>query len=296
MEFINFCNMVKSELQSMTGDTITVRLEEITKNNNIIRRAVILNEKELRVAPSIYLEGYYAEYMDGKSIMEICLDILRCHVRHREVMKIDISQYGDYEAMRKYVFIKVINKDMNEKFLKNVPWIEFNDLAVVSYILIEDDNVGRATINITTKNIEMWNISKDELFQQAIENTKENMKVSFSTIKDVLEEIMQEKSEEFQLTEDAGIYVLTNDSKLNGAMYIYLDEVLENVCNEIEDDFYILPSSIHELLIIPKANGMNVDELKDMVINVNNTAVEPGEVLSDSVYEYVKSEGLIWHK
>ena len=85
------------------------------------------------------------------------------------------------------------------------------------------------------------------------------------------------------------MYVLTNDTKVNGAAAILNDDIRQEIAEKV-GDFYMLPSSIHETLIIPKDAGMEFKELEQMVQEVNQTQVAPGERLSDHVYEYDAKE------
>ena len=85
------------------------------------------------------------------------------------------------------------------------------------------------------------------------------------------------------------MFVLTNDTKVNGAAAILNDDIRQEIAEKV-GDFYMLPSSIHETLIIPKDAGMEFKELEQMVQEVNQTQVAPGERLSDHVYEYDAKE------
>ena len=89
------------------------------------------------------------------------------------------------------------------------------------------------------------------------------------------------------------MYVLTNESKLNGAACILYENVLYDFAQKLGADLYILPSSVHEVILLPKLSMFEKDELVNMVKEVNTEGVAADEVLSDHVYEYNRTERLI---
>ena len=76
---------------------------------------------------------------------------------------------------------------------------------------------------------------------------------------------------------------------INGAAAILNDTARQEIAEKL-GDFYVLPSSIHEVMIVPKSTGRSLEELELMVRSVNSSEVEPDEVLSDHVYEYDAKE------
>lgn len=312
MNYKEFCNLVRETLQEMAGESANVRLEEVIKNNNIVRQAAIIAEKGRNISPSIYLENYYADYLNGRNLSEVCLDIMVVHERYREGICFNSDEYCDYNEIKKKLYVKVINKDKNSEILKNVPWRECYDLAMIVYIVLEEGASGRATINVNNKNLSIWNIDSERLFEDAIANTKSSMPYKIEKLSSVMKEILYEKFQGYEgddveealdkaleIIDESGnnrMYVLTNKCKTNGAMYIAFDDILKQVADHIEDDFFILPSSIHELLLVPKGCSVPRSELESMVKDINTTEVDPGEVLSDTVYEYCRVTGILWKK
>lgn len=301
MEYFEFCNNVKDILCGMVNDRCTVRIEEIVKNNQVSLQAVVIMEKGKNSAPSIFLESYFDEYLKGRNINDICLDILVINEKYKDTITFDINEFLSYEKVKENLFVKVINKSKNSKRLENMPWIDFLDLAVVVYVQVGEFGCGSGTINVTYSNMKSWEIDKETLFKEALKNTGIKMQPYLEKIDDLMREIFNEKIKSSSLfdeceigeimkmfdTEDESfIFVLTNQTKFNGAVYIIFNDILKSVSEKLNDNFYILPSSIHELIIVPEKCGMQKDELKRMVMDINRTELDPKEVLSDSVYYF----------
>lgn len=301
MEYFEFCNNVKDILCGMVNDRCTVRIEEIVKNNQVSLQAIVIMEKGKNSAPSIFLEPYFKEYLNGRDLNDICLDILVVNEKYKDAISFDINDFLSYERIKENLYVKVINRKENSKRLERMPWIEFMDLAVVAYVEIDELGCGSGTINVSDDNMNMWGIDKETLFKVALKNTGRKMYPCLEKIDDMMREIFNEKiansclfdesemeqaMEMFDTGRDSLLYVLTNHTKLNGAVYIIFNDILKSVSEKLNDNFFILPSSIHELIIVPEKCGIQRKELESMVREINRTELDPKEVLSDSVYYF----------
>lgn len=307
MNYLDFCENVKLKLQELVDDSTTVRVQKVLKNNNVVRYAAIISEEKSTISPSIYLENYYSDYINGQSLSQICSDILYMHEKYKDGIDFNIDNYFDYNYVKDKLYLKVINKAKNEEFLKNIPYREFCDLALIVYIALEEAKNGQATITVNNRNLETWNVTKEQVFDAAFMNAYENTPPRLEKITTVMRELLKEKFLDMQDEEveeeidriidlmeendDRGMYVLTNSIKLNGACYIVYEEYLRKFANSINSDLYILPSSIHEILLIPMDCGVDKKELENMVHDINIAELSPGEVLSDNVYEFYRETG-----
>jgi hypothetical protein len=86
-------------------------------------------------------------------------------------------------------------------------------------------------------------------------------------------------------TPEHPIYILTNNIGVEGAVSVLYTDILENLKTKLQDNLYVIPSSINEVLIVPQ-KFVDVDSVKDMVKNINRNMVAEGERLSDNVYLY----------
>ena len=309
MTYLDFCENVKLKLQDIVEHGTTVRIQKVLKNNNVVRYAAIITEEDSTISPSIYLENYYSDYINGQSLSSICNDIISMHERYRGGITFNIDDYFDYNFVKDKLYLKAINREKNVEFLKNIPYREFCDLAIVAYIALEEAQNGYATITVNHKNLEMWDVSMEEIFDVAFANMCEKTPPMLEKITSIMRELLKERFNEQQDYEteeeinrvidlmeennDTVMYMLTNSKKLNGASYIVYEEYLREFANSINSDLYIIPSSIHEILLIPMDSGVPKEELECMVRDVNKSELSPGEVLSDSVYEFYRDTGFV---
>lgn len=210
---------------------------------------------------------------------------------------------SDYEAVRDRICFKLINAEKNKELLKDVPYLPFMDLAIVFYILVDLCADGNATALVRNNMISVWgNPAIDDIYDIAKCNTQRLFRGHVASMMEVMTGIIAENDNVAPELVDAffsmdvyednfmPMFVATNMSKINGATVILYDGLLKKFAEKVGGDFYILPSSLHEVILLPATGDMDVDYLIDMVRTVNATEVAPEEVLSDSVYKYIADE------
>ena len=193
MEYNEFCESVLNELRTMLGEDYNVKIEKIIKNNQVSYDAVIIMKKEKHMSPSVYLNDYYDLYKKGINIADIALSIIVRYEKYKDEMTFDIDQIFDYDNIKNKVYVRVINAEMNKEMLKALPHMKYYDLAMVVYVLIDDENEVRVTMNVSTGNIKIWNITKQKLFKDAINNTRKKMPPSLTKMSDVMRELLSSK-------------------------------------------------------------------------------------------------------
>ena len=169
--------------------------------------------------------------------------------------------------------------------LKELPFVPFLDFAIVFYILFDVDENGTATIPVTEDLIRLWETNLDEIHQLAKQNTPKLLPAVFKPMRIVIEELLGNPCDNIIRSDDI-MFVLTNSLRSLGAACIVYDDILFHISNFLKESFYILPSSIHEVILIPESHAPDKDTLNEMVAEVNETQVEPEDVLSDHVYYY----------
>ena len=316
MEYNEFCQKVTKEVSRMLGKTYSVRQEKVVKNNQIEYQAIVISKNQVRIAPTIYLESYYNDYKDGKNLTDIGLDIVVHYENCKDELDVDINMLTSYEYMRERVYVRVVNTEMNRELLRSMPHIEYGNLSMTIYGQLDDGTNQHATMNVVNKHLDIWEVSEDELFQQAISNTKTNKPMVLKKMSEVLMDMLKSKLDNcgYEPNEDdefddivegakrcieeskhTEMYVLTNKSGYAGAVNMLFDDIMSNVIEQIDDDVYILPSSIHEIILVPKGSGSSMEELANIVQSVNGSEMDPKEILSNQVYLYERGAGLIWN-
>ena len=202
---------------------------------------------------------------------------------------INVSNLTDFEKVKDSICYKLVNTEANSAILKEVPHIDKLDLSVVFYILIsEQDDGGIVTAMIKDSLAEAWGRSAEELFELAKENTPKHFKGSVRDMMSVLGDLtgyIDSTDVEIEVS-DCPMYVCSNKQCMNGASAVLYDGLLEEFSKTVGNDLYVLPSSIHEMILVPVNDRFDPDELRAMVSEINTTQVAPDEVLSDNVYIY----------
>ena len=291
-------------VRARIDDGVGIEITEVTKNNGVVLKGLSLKESDSSISPTIYLERYFAAYRDGRSMEEICDEIVDVYHRGNLGAFFDVADFLDFEKAKKRIVYKLVNYEKNKVLLKQIPHKPFLDMAVVYYYLLENDRLENATILIYNNHLESWNVTLNEIDQLAKENTPLLLKADLRSITEVLYQIIRSRNEEDaekflelenETESDPIMYVLSNKSKIFGAAAILYDDVLKNFSEKVQKDLYILPSSVHEVILIPKEESMEWEKLQEMVKEVNSTQVEDVEILSDSVYCYQRGNDALLH-
>lgn len=273
---------------------VEVRFHKIQKNNGVVLDSVTFNTGNVNIAPTIYLNQFLREMENGKAMEEVFREIISVYESNRIDESMEMSWFTDWERVKNGITMRVVNRSLNEDFiLSESPFFNYLDLAVIFYYDVP--TMEGASIRICNNHLDIWNITKDELLSQAQENlSKEKFEIKSicETIGDMLGEMPFE-------VDEPPLYVLSTDSKMFGSKII-LDEASLRRMSEIfgGKSYYILPSSIHELLATNPVNGTEPDVevvrmLKAMVCEVNDTQVQNEEILGTSIYFYNTASGMI---
>ena len=298
MEYREFLENVRKEVESRYDSNVSVTLNHVMKNNGTELDGITIMEKDKNIAPTIYINSFYDRYREGGSLKAVVSEIIRIYNQNKNSININADYFENYENVRKTIVYKLVNYQKNKKLLEDVPYKRVLDLAVVFYCLIEQRKGVSATALIHNEHLRIWNVTEDEIYNDALKNTPVLLAGSIVPMSKILSEIagtapVDNDEKVCEYTGEDILYVLTNSSRVNGAACILYDNLLKKFANDVHSDLYILPSSVHEVIIVPKKNAFDKSELADMVREVNEQGVSQDEILSDNVYEYNRKNGLI---
>lgn len=274
-----------------------IKIHKVTKNNGMVLTSLEILDEGEHVTPSIYLERFYDMYRVEKNIEDIMKEIADFFVQHRADVQIDFEALRNFEMTKEHIVFRLVNKEWNEALLENCPYIMWNDLAISFRWLVCQDEKGIASAIISNNELESWGIDLEELYLLAMKNTARCFPITLMNMEDIVmqenytsKESKDEFNREFaQLKESKSyiaMYVLTNEQRVNGATTVLYEGALKAIAEQLQSDFYILPSSIHEVILVEDSCGVSKKMLRDMVLEANYTVVETQERLSDNVYHY----------
>lgn len=289
MDFEEFLHVIEDRLPDylIQYDIEDIHTDVVNKNNGKKYTGIAVTLKGERISPNIYMDYYYSMYSRGTSIERILELISDEYERAREKFR-GFKDIEDLDSTDN-IFLKIVNRDRNSEMLAECPYIEYQDLAITFRILVKHDDEGIASAALRYREFNRLNMNVDELYEIAKENTKRLMPPVLRRIADIL----YDKFPNADIpTEQVDLYILTNSIGVNGAVYMIYDDILRDFAVE-HGSFYILPSSIHELLLFPSDREEDREELIDMVKEVNEYVVDDTEYLSDTVYFYNADKGQI---
>lgn len=296
-EYEAFCVELISAVREQFAPDVTVEVHKITKNNAIELDGLNILIPGESISPNFYLQHFFESFMRGDSVETLASEIVEAYflsLQQKDKMDIDLS----YDFCKSRIVFRLVSYKLNEGIAESIPYIPFLDMMITFHALVRQDEDGIGSIRITNALMDQWQVDTKTLFNLARENTERLFPSKicgmFSMMIDLLKNSVMDraKEEEIQaLLEENDVnepYVVTNTSGINGAAVILYHDVLEMVASELGGDFYILPSSIHEILAVPARSAVTKEELREMVCDVNGKCVAREEILSESVYKYIQ--------
>ena len=316
MNLEQFIEKTKTALRDYFGGEAEIKTHQVYKNNGVLLQGVCALEKGKNIAPTVYLNDFYDKYEQGTAFGEIVSKIVRFMENNRVENNLNVDFFADYKNVKKKLVLRLINKKQNEELLKQIPYLKFKDLAIVCHCILITEEIGTGSILIHKHHLETWNIVEDTLFQDAFENSPQIEPYCILKISDMMKEVLkctiQERIDEIceeyetdktelldrtlenmaQELEEKNIpmYVLTNQNRYYGAASMVYPGVLEEIGNILQEDYYVLPSSVHEIIFVGKTYCMDSFVLNEIIGEINRTQVLEEEWLSDHTYLYQREE------
>ncbi|HHT96545.1 MAG TPA: hypothetical protein GXZ90_01455 [Clostridiales bacterium] len=294
LEYNDFVDNLFNDLQKKLGEGCSISISKVLKNNSVELDVFVILLADKNIRPNIYILPYYQAYLAGTDLDEIVNRII-CFAKDDKVNLYNESL--DYNQCKDRIIIKLVNYEKNKKLLMDLPHIKFLDMAIIFHCLANENDKSISTIRIDEKMLSDWGINIQELYIRALNNSQRLLPAKSSQLYDVIRKIFENdldiNDKEFInifCSKTNKMYVLTNDKGINGAACLLYKDILMEFAEKTDSDLYILPSSIHEMIILPVEEGLNTrvnkKMLEELVTTVNNEQVAPEEVLSDNVYYY----------
>lgn len=298
ISFEEFVNGMQERLQARYPDC-KVRAVPVDKNNGVHLTGIVIMPEEQNVSPNIYMENFYEEYLAGDQIEDLADAAAQFYEGHRIQEEPSLPDVTDFEVVKDLICFRPVNAERNREMLKSMPHRQFLDLAVTYYIPVTVENDSDGRITVTDRHFCLWGVDEETLYRHAVENTRRMLPVELRSIKEVVWEIISmgksDTPEQADGVADFPMYILRcgNGEQATAAAFLY-----ESVLREFADrhgDFYILPSSVFEIILLPAVNPSPEDSAyyNNMVGEVNRTQLCREEVLADNAYYYHADTGKI---
>ncbi|MDE6641744.1 MAG: hypothetical protein K2K63_14610 [Acetatifactor sp.] len=281
MNIKEFTEKVCKEIAEILGKE--VQYQEVYKLNSTKHYGLMILDSGSNIAPTIYMEQFYDMYVETGNWRKTINQIITTYQSNSISKRLDMEWFKDFDKVQGLIFHKLINFGANIALLEKVPYTKYLDFAIVYCVRCENEEIGDGSILIHNSHLEMWHRTTQDLARLAEENTP-NLYPLFAT---ALKNIIQDCTGCSIPDEDAPpAFVMSNKTRLNGAISIRYKGILKAFSNMLKSDIVILPSSVHEVILMPLLGHKGFKEFKDMVYEVNRSQLSKEEFLSDNVYLY----------
>ncbi len=325
MNFTSFTQIILKSLQEELGSGYTVLSGIVNKNNGVRRTGITVRQEGENVFPTIYIDEFYQEGLTEKEALQIAGRLLTNFTEAKLEEKVDLSGFTEFGRAKGRLAFKLVSAEKNKRLLRNMPHKIFHNLAIVYYYTVQEAPFfGSAVVSVNNQHMKFWGTNPEELLEIAASNTPKLFPWMIDSMEEIMrgmlaEDLSQERKiglgafsekekEKTNLADELieqiaadftlgkiPMYVLTNRQKINGAACMLYPDVLKIFGEKLGRDFYILPSSVHELVLVPQDESISKEALWEIVTDINRTQVAQEEILADSVYYYSrKKKRILW--
>ena len=282
MTYEKFLDCLEQELHDLMKNGEEIRRVEVLKNNSVRLDGFSYRMPYRKEEPTVYVNHYYRKNMDMTDIREIATEVLQIQRESRKLPSEELNEVLHFDRMKDRIFYRLISRERNRELLEKTPHVDWMDLSLVFYLRIPDHIIRNATALISRTHMERWEKTEEDLLLTASENMR-SVPVFLHPLEQLLEEYGLDLS-------GSGLYVLSNSRKEFGAAVI-VDQDVQKMCAErFGQSYHVIPSSIHELILIPSDQEMSRNDLDAMIRDVNRRCVSREEFLSDHAYYYDADE------
>ena len=293
MDFKEFVNKLEQDLKDAMADIspgATVDVRSVEKLQEGSYTGITISPAGGNVGMNLNANQLFDQMQDGQSYEGVLAVAVSTAERGlHDMPAVDVSELMNYEAAKKYLCFDVVGSDRNADMLEKVPHTDKENISMVYRLQLDSTENGAATVLITNAMMEQFGVTKEQLHADAMENAQEIRPADFRTMAAVMAEMMG-MPEEMMADMAPPMYVATNQDKVQGAAVMFYPDFMDQAAKELGGDIFILPSSVHVVLILPDDGNMNAQELKEMVTSINASEVSPEDRLTDSVYHYDAQE------
>ena len=284
-----FFEEMKEALMRLKPEEMEITFKRITKQNRKRLHGCTLQLPGAAAAPTFYLEDLYEAYLNGTAIEDIAEGVIKFSKENNRTVIPNGIDVVNYESARKHLGLMVIGAEENKEYLGTLVHEVVEGLALVPIIFINDEN-STGCIKIKKELLMAWEVTAQEVMEEAKQNSAKIMPPTFRLMGDILKENSDLDLDDLCVPEEAELFVVSNRHFMYGASVAFYPGFLESIGKALGTDFYILPSSINEILIL-RDLGQDPLGLLQLVKLVNRTELQPEEVLADAVFYYSRNGG-----
>ncbi len=301
MNFEQFVEDVKAEIKHYLPEEFQDAQIDILQHNKLNESylGMTVRKDDQTIAPTVNLEHYYEMFQAFDENLDIVMQQVADLVTLKPI-QLDLSLFTNYEVAKEHLFIRVSDAERNGEILTGLPHRRVENLAITYHIVAEIGEEGIGSTPVTNRMLNGFGITEEQLHQDALDNSPKIFPAKVEAMSSMMDKMMREDMRRAGMTEEEidlyfenmglnepnPLTIVTNEHQTNGAAVLFYPGQMEKLGETVNGDFFILPSSTHEVLILPDDGGVTYQELKAMVMEINSTQVSPEDRLADEVYHY----------
>lgn len=286
MDFETFMNETIKEMRDRFPD-FDISKQEVSKLQGESYTGMAVRPENSEIGATLNLKDFYEALGSGMFLEDAMDSIERSVVSAvRHMPHYDARVLEDYDRMKDALTVDLVPVAGNEEKLAQIPHKNVEDMAMVYRFEEESSVYGTASILVTNEMLAVYDITADQLHEDAMKAAVQNRPAKLHNMNDVMRDMMGDMSGLVPMNEPSPLWVATVEGGQNGAGVIQYPGFLDQAAEALGGDFYVLPSSVHEVLLVADDGSMEIGYLEEMVRSVNETEVSPAERLSDNVYHY----------
>ena len=281
-------NAIREEIPEEIRDMMEVDIREVIKANDTVLHGVVIKAPEQAIVPTIYIEDCIKQMPEGFAMKDLAEAIISLyHVGMREAPAVE-SLSLEFDDIKDKLVVQLAEVDRNRDRLKELSYKPLdNGMVMLAYVVVQEDERGSMRFAVTKDIAEGQNYDIDKMFETAMKNNEPVLvDISDAIFSDGIEFAENLFDKELSDKLPDGMYTLTNSSTNLGAAALYYPDIQKRIGDMLQNSYYVLPSSIHEVMILPCSINDNPEFLRKMVKEANETVVNQQEVLSDRIFMY----------
>lgn len=281
-----------------------VSITQVLKNNDTELTAVVINSKNGAAVPSIYINHMAEKYADGANPHELLEKIAKIY-RDNCGIKFNVEEISDFEKVKHCITTKLVNTKLNQKLLSTTPHVEVGDMAVILRLQLDESKfpAGNGSITVNDNILQLWGTTFENVMPYAVENDINYKQPILRTWEEIFKNrnLLTKTDEEAAFLPDARVeelemYILTTTGNMDGANLMCHPELMEEIATFLDGDYIVIPSSIHECIIVPCEKGMDLEDFREIMADVNEKSLSPEEVLNDHPFLYDREEKQLYYE
>ena len=283
MNFDEFLEATRTRVQEELPDT-QVKIQQVNKLQGESYVGISVQPEGAAAAATFNIGPAFERYQADPSQENAILDKIASDAKQvsAAIPVFEVNNITDYESAKSHLVMQVVPVEPNKEMLENIPHKTVEDIAVVYRVELPHPEDSSATTLVTNQLLDQYGVTPDQLHADAVAAQLANHPPVLKN----MSEMMAEMSGGMFDMPESPMWVATVEGGMNGASVTQLPDFLQEAADRLGGDFFVLPSSVHEVLFIRDDGSFERDQLESMVRGVNATEVSEADFLSDSVYHY----------